>query len=114
MTKNGELSQKGCARHHIVPEFDDKIRENEGIRQNLKSCGIDINDAINGVNLPYKDDADCKGARHGPLHTKEYYYAILRTITKGFTDAGCDGTRDALREIKEDLINNRLNNNGYN
>ena len=113
MNKNGEPKQKGCARHHIIPEFDNKISENEDMRGILKKCNIDINDAINGVNLPYKDDAECQGARHGPLHTDKYYRALAEIILPSYDAFRCGEIRNNLRSIKQDLMENKLNSNGY-
>lgn len=114
MKEAGEPSRDGCAAHHIVPKAQkDKYNYNRESRKIIDDCAIGIHDAINGVNLPYRSDAECVGSRHNNLHSGGYFEAVYITLLNGFDANKCDGVKDALKALKEDLTSGRLGPNGY-
>jgi hypothetical protein len=104
---------KGCATHHIVPEKDSKKSPDgsdpaERARRVLGRCGIDLDDASNGVFLPNRKDESersCKGAYHPKLHTLNYYLEVAARIVTASQLHGCDGARDALDGLRQELSN---------
>jgi len=74
----------------------------------LSECGIDINSSENGVTLPglKNRESDCKGYVHrgAGIHTEKYYRFIDQTLSFAKDQNGCDGFRDALRMIKQQLM----------
>lgn len=111
LAANGEKESKGCAAHHIVPKNENRDWAKEDVedaRGILDSCGIGIDDAANGLYLPFNDDAECEGANHRKLHTKLYYEVISRALVNAFS-GGCDQVQSQLKEIKNALRQNTLN-----
>lgn len=108
LAANGEKESKGCAAHHIVPQDENRDwakNDAEDARGVLESCGIGIDDAINGVYLPFNKDAECEGANHRKLHTKIYYATVSRLLLAAHINS-CDQVENQLREIKEALRRN--------
>lgn len=115
LAANGEQAKKGCAAHHIVPRADNRSFLNgapQEAREILGACDIDIDSAINGVYLPYEDDAQCSGAKHVDLHTESYYRAVV-TALRSALRGGCDKVRSRLSGLKDDLKAGRLTKMGY-
>ena len=111
LAASGENESKGCAAHHIVPKNENRDWAKEDVddaRGILDSCGIGIDDAANGLYLPFNDDAECEGANHRKLHTKSYYEVISRALVNAFS-GGCDQVQSQLKEIKNALRQNTLN-----
>lgn len=111
LAASGEKESKGCAAHHIVPKNENRDWAKEDVddaRGILDSCGIGIDDAANGLYLPFNDDAECEGANHRKLHTKLYYEMISRALVNAFS-GGCDQVQSQLKEIKNALRQNTLN-----
>ena len=113
MKEAGEPKKDGCARHRIVPKAHKLIDENKDSRKMLEDCIININDAINGVDLPYRSDADCEGTSHIDLHSKKYYRAIYYALLKAKNSNGCEGIKSTLKELKQNLKSGILGKNGY-
>jgi RHS repeat-associated protein len=71
--------------HHIVPVFDKRAKQAQGI---LRSHKIDIDSSSNGIWLP-QGRSDVPGdpaARHSTIHTNEYYENLnieLSKVAKG-------------------------------
>lgn len=108
LAANGEEEKKGCAAHHIVPKNEGREwakKDADDARSVLDSCGISIDDAINGVYLPYNNDAECVGANHRKLHTSKYYKAIGALLGKASVN-GCSRLRDQMQNIKNELQRN--------
>lgn len=108
LAANGEKDSKGCAAHHIVPQDESRDWAKDDVdyaRQILADCGIGIDDATNGVYLPFNKDAECDGANHRKLHTR-IYYATIRLLLSNARVNSCDQVETQLREIKEALRRN--------
>lgn len=104
----GEDESKGCAAHHIVPQNEKREWAKDDAnkaRQVLNSCDIGIDDAINGVYLPFNKDAECDGANHRKLHTSRYYREVARLLLNAASKS-CDEVKRELGEMKSKL---RLN-----
>lgn len=86
------------AAHHIVAGTSQNAVE---ARKVLENCGIDINDAANGVFLPtVKDVTDA--AYHPSLHTDAYYRKVSEML-KGVTQK--EDALDILADIADQLTN---------
>jgi len=105
LKKSGELKAKGCAAHHIVPQNDQRAAS-DNARRILKACKIDINDARNGVYLPYKESAACTGANHSKLHTNRYYNYVAEILLNAMNNNGCESVIDELSSLKNQLRSN--------
>lgn len=104
----GEDGDKGCAAHHIVPKNENRkwARDDaEDVREILSNCNIHIDDAINGIYLPFNQDAECVGANHRKLHTMDYYRELVRRLARGALN-DCHDVKNELREIKKELRQN--------
>ncbi|MDP2759904.1 MAG: AHH domain-containing protein [Sideroxyarcus sp.] len=104
----GEDDAKGCAAHHIVPKNENRDwakDDAKDARDMLDSCGIDIDDAINGVYLPFNKDAECEGANHRRLHTKAYYGEVAKRLLKAAL-GDCGEVENQLSKIKSELRQN--------
>lgn len=102
----GEARPKGCAAHHIVPQNEGREWAKdfaEKARNILKECGIDLNAAENGVWLPAKPGAECTGKWHPKLHTKKYYKRIFDLLDTANKTDGCQGVKNALKQLKLNL-----------
>ena len=107
------MTIKGCAAHHIVPPDDGRYPNAEDLRDILKRCDIGLNDAINGVWLPYVETgAHCKGVYHPGLHgnSSGYYQKVLNRLNTEYErgadqEESCANVRDELGRIKENLMN---------
>lgn len=105
LAANGENDKKGCAAHHIVPRKEGRSwakKDADLARGVLGSCGINIDAAINGVYLPYNDDAECDGANHRNLHNGDYYAAVASFLLRA-QRRGCGEVEKQLGEIKNML-----------
>ena len=92
---------RGCALHHIVPQYEASTKEAAAARELLSICKIDINSSDNGVWLPdTKIETACAGRYHRNLHTAAYYRDIFERLSATHKESGCDGVRDELSEIK--------------
>lgn len=108
LAANGEKSSKGCAAHHLVPQEENRdwARDDvESARNVLDACGIGIDDALNGVYLPFNKDAECEGANHRKLHTK-IYYSTVKALLATAAHNGCGEVEVRLNEIKAALRSN--------
>lgn len=104
---------KNCAAHHIVPQEENRDWAKEfaqSARDSIDGC-VDIHSAENGIYLPHgknKKKAECKGADHTNVHTKNYYKDISRRLEQANVIDGCNGVRDELKSIKADLFSGKL------
>lgn len=101
---------EGCAAHHIVPREHKPSWARVTLaraREVLAQCQIDIDDAVNGIYLPHRPDAKCKGADHNKVHNREYYEALLQMLLEGRSEQGCRGVRHALEDMHDLLENTR-------
>lgn len=108
LAANGEKAQKGCAAHHLVPQDENRdwARDDvESARSVLDACGIGVDDALNGVYLPFNKDAECEGANHRKLHTK-IYYSTVKALLATAAHNGCGEVEVRLNEIKAALRSN--------
>ena len=86
------------AAHHIVAGNDPRAEEARDI---LDSFDIGINDAENGVFLPYTELGDA--AYHPSLHTDVYYDTTTQMLQKATSQ---EKAIDILRNIKSMLQSN--------
>lgn len=115
MAANGEEKANGCAAHHIVPHSENRKwarKDAEESRQLLRACGIDLDDAVNGVYLPYENDAECTGPDHNGLHSKAYYSAIVQALRAAF-NRGCGSMEQEMGKIKNALKTEQLTARGW-
>lgn len=63
---------------------------------------IGINDAINGVFLPYGKDIATKAINHYYIHTDKYYRAVNTALEGKVT---IEEVEKALRDIANQLLN---------
>jgi len=85
--------------HHIVPVNAGKL---DNIRAKLKSFGISIDDAPNGVFLPGVRGSEAEGAYHRSLHSNDYYNQLQRD----FQNVGSKNDAiDVLDRIRGQLLN---------
>lgn len=52
-----------------------------------------------------REGSACHGVYHRSLHTMEYANDIYLMLSEGYDKNGCDGVREALRKIKQELQN---------
>lgn len=106
-SKKAEIHPKGKgkhAAHHIIPHSEARNKDAVKAREIYwKYVGYGkIDDAVNGVWLPYEKGAG-PGAYHPRLHTKKYY----RELHNRLKDArNADDVRGILKQIREELENN--------
>ena len=106
LAANGESGGKGCAAHHIVPQLDPRAHDS---REILKSCGIGIHDAINGVYLKDREETECKGtANHRSIHTKRYLEGLFDLLYDAQSSGGCSEVKKEMQSIKDRLMVNKF------
>jgi hypothetical protein len=99
---------KGQHAHHIIPHSDPRA---EDIRRILYKCGIDLNDADNGIALWPK--------QHYPTYGRPYFNALKKLLHRHDPDttiSPCDefrddpvhGIRATLKKIATYLKNNKF------
>lgn len=107
LTREGMPRPPGHAPHHIVPahaggELGDRAREI------LAEAGIDINDARNGIWLPWTTlnpgTVPDAWTTHNTLHTTEYIEQIVRRLEAAAGDERA--VADALSELYGILLEN--------
>ena len=98
------LGQKGIQAHHIVAGNSPTAKETRKI---LEKCGIDINDARNGILLPMHSKSIFKGSLHGN-HIREYDEIVYKKISEAYKKAGGKGVEEALENIKKDLYKGNI------
>lgn len=98
------LGQKGIQAHHIVAGNSPTAKETRKI---LEKCGIDINDARNGILLPMHPKSIFKGSLHGN-HIRQYDEIIYQRISEAYKKAGKKGVEEALDYIKKDLYKGNI------
>ena len=107
----GEPPRNGCDPHHIVPWRDKRgwaVEYTSKARAILERCGINLDDASNGIWLPKNPDAECEGAWHPRLHNRTYYKNIYRNLRDAMGslasyDEACRNVKKTLARIKEGL-----------
>ncbi len=89
------------AAHHIVPWDDGRFLEAVKARKLLKALDIKIDEAVNGVWLPYK--ANISGATYHPsVHTGVYYREVVRLLKTAKTrDEGVKILESIGRELSK-------------
>ena len=87
------------AAHHIVAGGDRNAKESRKI---LKSFGIDINDASNGVFLPCVKGAPTKATYHPSLNTKVYNQNVYKMLKNAKSK---EQVISILGEIRDMLLN---------
>jgi hypothetical protein len=106
----------GCSAHHIVPSNESRpfARQYvENARRILESCGISLNDAVNGVWLPQNRNSTCIGSYHPQLHNGSYYETISNMLSEAYDagdnhEEGCRNVIDSMRNIRNMLKLGRL------
>jgi len=100
----------GYSPHHIVPIFGFKNLENgiitEGMREILKTNGININSAENLIWLPNYEWARVPGdtsVLHGVGHRHRTLRQVNQMLNIGSAAAGERGVRAALSKVKADF-----------
>jgi hypothetical protein len=91
--------------HHLVPKRSmggsaiEDIPSAERAREILRTEGININEAANGVWLPRTSEGVTTAAasRHATIHTKAYYDEVARRLEEGLEQGD---VRGALAEIQ--------------
>ncbi|MHC4717313.1 MAG: AHH domain-containing protein [Planctomycetota bacterium] len=106
MIKAGRYGDPGTNAHHIVARNHPGASDAQKV---LRECGIDLDDAINGVWLPRNSTVSrARGALHheaGSALTNDTY---LKEVNKRITTAAKGGRAQVLRElqkIRHDLLN---------
>ncbi len=94
----------GHAAHHIVPVDDGRFPEAIIARDLLNKFKINVNDAVNGVWLPYKSGIT-SGAYHPSIHTGAYYKEVVRLLKQSSTK------EEAIETLKS--IGSRLSKNTF-
>ncbi|WP_314199350.1 AHH domain-containing protein [Capnocytophaga sputigena] len=94
-----KLGEKGIQAHHIVAGNSPTAKET---RKMLEKCGIDINDARNGILLPMHPKSIFKGSLHGN-HIRQYDEIVYQRILEAYKKTGKKGVEEALDNIKRDL-----------
>lgn len=98
------LGQKGIQAHHIVAGNSPTAKETRKI---LEKCGIDINDARNGILLPMHPQSIFKGSLHGN-HIRQYDEIIYQKILEAYKKADKKGVEEALDNIKINLYKGNI------
>lgn len=94
------------AAHHIVPENASRA---DNARKILKKCGIDPNDAANGVYLPTKTGQ--VGAGNATLHSGRHTNGYIDYVTMRLERANpqdYNSCKKVLDAIAEELLNGTL------
>lgn len=98
--------------HHIVEKKGgDFIGEFWGSqsRQLLEGCGIDIDDAVNGVCLPssreIKEQTGTNAVIHqgDGIHSKDYNRVLFDQLSDAHSQDGCDGVVNKLKDVGDGL-----------
>lgn len=98
------LGQKGFQAHHVVAGNSPTAKKTRKI---LEKCGIDINDARNGILLPMHSKSIFKGSLHGN-HIRKYDEIVYERILEAYKKAGRKGVKEALDNIKKDLYKGNI------
>lgn len=97
------------AAHHLIPAKD---KAAQAARDILAKHGIDINDAINGVYLPTKNNTSLnQGIEHNGRHPKSYAETVNDLIRNADTRGGKKEVINELNDIKNKLQNAPRNSN---
>lgn len=106
LRKNLERAGCGCppgkninGAHHIIEKgdmSDDAVKA----RACLRSAGIDIDWAGNGICLPTNDNAPTRAFRHWDLHGANYNAQMRALCEEAFRQGGAQGVRDMLDEVR--------------
>ena len=99
-------SYSNYAAHHIVPEHASKAAR---AREILENCGIDPNDAVNGVYLPTK--AGQVGAGNATIHSGRHTNAYIDYVTQTlefYNPQDYASCKKVLDAIAEELLNGTL------
>ncbi|MHB1641930.1 AHH domain-containing protein [Acidithiobacillus sp.] len=106
----------GCAAHHIVPSNERRSFAQPFVNQAkniLKACGIDINNAINGVWLPQNKTSECVGSYHPKIHSQSYYKNVASRLYRAYMSSRneaerCNAVKNEIGQIKADLLNGAM------
>ena len=93
LEKAGQPRPPGHAAHHIVSTDDGRFPEAIEARKIIGKFNIDIDDAVNGVWLPYKRGID-GGVYHPGLHSREYYQAVVDSLRRA------KNRKDAVQQLQ--------------
>lgn len=85
--------------HHIIGNSTPKAAET------LKKYGININDPMNGIFLPYNGNSGLKGTVHNGGHTADYYDYVENLFLNCKSKQDC---YEVLDKIKSDLYNGKI------
>jgi hypothetical protein len=98
MQQTGIIRPANAAAHHIVAANDPRAAAARGI---LAGAGIGIDDAVNGVYLPAKQNVpNPTGADvHSTLHTDAYYNEVQLRLTR----RGNQSVQGILQQIRQEL-----------
>lgn len=104
----------GSAGHHIVQKgggntsgaFSTFRADNRAI---LEGCGVDIDDAVNGVCLPASQDVKEQSGTNAVLHSGDgihgaaYNRELFRILNDSNTTGGCNKVTEVLKNIGDNL-----------
>ncbi len=103
------MERAGCActhpegdAHHVVPRKG-KSAFALTARQTLASCGIDIDEAANGVCLPRSNVPGTRAQLHRPLNRSQYEQAVLTRVQEANVVGGCAQVRAELEAMGREL-----------
>jgi hypothetical protein len=106
LRKNLERAGCGCppgyninGAHHII-EKGDMSTDAQAARACLRSAGIDVDWAGNGICLPTNDNAPTKAFRHWDLHGANYNAQMRALCEEALREGGAQGVRDMLDEVR--------------
>ncbi|WP_346770499.1 RHS repeat-associated core domain-containing protein [Pseudomonas sp. 273] len=91
------------AAHHIV---GDTAKLAAPARDILKKHGIHVDDAVNGVFLPNRNNTDLSipGILHNGKHPNSYFETVNEIITNADRMGGKEGVTKALNNIRQKLL----------
>jgi len=112
MKKAGIERPANSAAHHIVGDTSKKALPARAI---LSKHGIDVDDAVNGVFLPNRNNMDdLTGILHNGKHPDKYFEAVNRRILLADEMGGRKEVINELNRIRETLSGASRNSSWYN
>lgn len=105
--KNTKTLKNANQAHHIIGNGTPKAAET------LSKYGIDINDPMNGVFLPYDEKSGLRGTIHSGGHTRKYYDYVEQKFSACKSKEDCYKVLDQIKlnlyEGKVKLYNDGVN-----
>lgn len=111
MKKAGIERPANSAAHHIVGDTSKKAQP---AREILSKHGIDVDDAVNGVFLPNRNNiSDMPGILHNGKHPNRYFESVNDRIINADRVGGKQSVLDELESIKGILSGSNRNASWY-